>query len=122
MRLRKRISCGNRILVLACRDLWEHERFDTGSIPGYSSLNFSDRLRLDLQSLRIFLCSAAAFRVCSALLIWQLAGYLLVWQLDAQGLSRVAPSLTALLWLLPAVAFIRRRILSQLLGALGYRF
>ena len=122
MRLRKRISSGNRLLVLACRDLWEHQRFDPGSIPGYSSLNVSDRLRLDLQALRIFLCSAAAVRVSSALLIWQLAGYLLVWQLDVQGLGRVAPSLTALLWLLPAVAFIRRRILSQLLGALRYRF
>ncbi len=121
MRLWQKINSTKQILLLACRDLWEHERFASGGIPGYSSLSFSDRLRLDAKAFRMFLCSVAAFRVACLLVIWQLAGYLLVWRWDVQGLGVVAPPLTALLWVLPAVAVIRRGIIQRLLRPFGYR-
>jgi hypothetical protein len=107
-------------MVLACRDLWEHERFAVGSIPGYCSLTFSDRLRLDTKACGLFLRSAAAFRLFCLLIIWQLAGYLLVWRWDMHVMALAMPPLTALPWLLPAVAVLRRRFLGQLLQQFRY--
>ncbi len=85
-------------------------------VPGYSLCSRRERLRLDCRALGLFCRSVLAFRVLALWLVWQLAGHLLVWRFDLTGAAANLPSLTGLLWLLPALATARRRMLRRLLG------
>jgi hypothetical protein len=85
-------------------------------VPGYRQLPAAARIRLNVLSLACFLGSAACVRVFCALCTWLLVTYIVIWSHDLRGPAAAALPSSALLWLLPWVAAIRRRQISRLLG------
>jgi hypothetical protein len=85
-------------------------------VPGYRQLPAAARIRLNVLSLACFLGSAACARVFCALGTWLLVTYILIWSHDLRGPAAAALPSSALLWLLPWVAAIRRRQIARLLG------
>jgi hypothetical protein len=88
-------------------------------LPGYAASGGWTRLCLDMQALGTFVCSVACARLLLWLIVWQLASYLLVWTFDLYGPAAAAPSLLALLWVLPWVAHARHREITRLLRQHG---
>lgn len=92
-------------------DLWYHR-----CIPGYEDLPRGLRCRVNLQALGLMLRSVDCFRLLAALVIWLLAGYCVVWQLDMHGSAAAWPVTTSMLWLYPRLAVLRRRYIHRALG------
>lgn len=100
--------------VILLRSLTLGLRHD--DLPGYRQLDPLDRLRVDTRAAALLLCSADALHMAAALLVWLLAGHILVWNLDVSDIRAALPEASALLWLLPWLAIVRRRVLRELLG------
>jgi hypothetical protein len=100
-----------RKIVQSYADLYGH-----GNLPGYSELPWRTRCILNVRSLGCFLCSGECLRLVSYLLVWLLAGFNIVWQLDLHDSAAALPLLLACLWVCPWVASARRRWVCRLLA------
>ncbi len=85
-------------------------------VPGYALCSRRERLLLDWRALRLFCRTGRARWLALFWVAWQGVGYCLVRYCDGGGAAAALPALTGALWLLPAVAGGRRRMLQRLLG------
>ena len=86
-------------------------------VPGYTQLCFLDRLCLDFRSLRLFFRSVESLRLALWLTAWILAGYLLIFHWDVQGVAACWPLWSAALLALLRCAVLRRRYIDTLLNS-----
>jgi len=98
-------------LRVATRDL-----VAPAAVPGYVRLTRRDRTLTDLRAWRLVFLSRSGARLAAAYAGWWLAGKSCIWHLDMRGMLVYLPEFTALLWLLPLAAWLRRRALRRLLG------
>ena len=91
--------------------------FRHDDLPGYSQLSLPDRLRVDARALARLLLSVTFLHMLAALLIWLLAGYILMWHLDMPPVRVHAPCVAAPLWWLPWLAVARRRLVREIVGS-----
>ena len=97
-------------IVQSYADLFSHN-----DLPGYSELPWVRRYGLNLHALGYFLCSGECLRLALYLLVWLLAGFNIVWQLDLRNSAAALPVLLACLWVWPWLASARRRWICRLL-------
>lgn len=86
-----------------------------GEVPGYSQLPWHSRCKLNVLAFVVFLRSAACLHMLCAAVAWLLVSYILVWTHNLRGFAATALPSTALFWLLPWLAAIRRRQIGVLL-------
>ena len=85
------------------------------NLPGYRELPWVTRCGLNLHALGYFLCSEECLRLVLYLLVWLLAGFNIVWQLDLRNSAAALPVLLACLWVWPWLASARRRWVCHIL-------
>jgi hypothetical protein len=84
----------------------------------FAVLDWRTRQRLNLQSLALFLRSAAAARLLLWWLAWVLAGLILCWEHDMRGSALLWPLWSSYGWLVPCLLRARKRCLRVLLRPL----
>ncbi len=99
-----------RRIVRSYADLLAHN-----NLPGYSTLPWVTRCGLNLRALGGFVHSGEFLRLLVYLLVWLLAGFNIVWQLDLYNAAAALPVLLACLWVWPWLADARRRWIYRLL-------
>lgn len=95
----------------AGRDVWYH-----GDLPGYESLPWYTRCRVNLQAGGRLLRSGEFVRLLAWLSIWILGAYTVNWTHDLRGPAAAYLPMSAVCWALPWLAALRRRLIHELLG------
>jgi hypothetical protein len=90
--------------------------FRHSDLEGYQALSWVQRCAVNMRALGAFLCSGECLRLVLYLLVWLLAGFNIVWQLDLRDSAAALPLLLACLWLWPWVASARRRWVHRILN------
>ena len=86
-----------------------------GNVPGYASLPWHTRCKLNIHALAWFLRSAEFLHLATCLLIWMLAAQILIWTHDLRGPAAAAPGMLAAVWGWPWLGSARRRRIDALL-------